>query len=405
MAMVGERYARGDWITPGLIRFGTAVGLLLSLIAIGLALATASGTLDAIGRPLGTDFTSFWAAGRLALGGRAVDAYDWAIIRAAQQELHGGGGFFPWSYPPVFLLVAAGLAALPYLPALIVWQTGTLGLALVAVRAALPGRLALAAVVGSPLVLVCVGHGQTGFLTAALLGGGLLALPRRELAAGILFGLAAYKPQFGLLLPLALAAGGYWRAIAAAAATVAALLAVTLVVWGVPVWQAFLDGLPRTSDAVLLQGAAGYAKLASVFGAVRLWGGSVGLASACQLATFLAAAALCVAVWRRPADVRLKGAALLAGTLLSTPYVLDYDLTLLGMAAVLIVSHGLDRGFGAWEKTLAALVWLLPAGGRVFASALHLPVGPALVAAVLGLAVARARDETAAAAEALPAPA
>ena len=68
-------------------------------------------------------------------------------------------------------------------------------------------------------MLVCLGHGQTGFLTAALLTGGVLCLERREALAGILFGLLAYKPQFGLLIPLVLVAGGYWRAIAAAGAT------------------------------------------------------------------------------------------------------------------------------------------------------------------------------------------
>src|SRR4029077_20364009 len=67
-----------------------------------------------------------------------------------------------------------------------------------------------------PAVLINVGHGHNGFLTAALLGGGLVVLDRRPLPAGILFGLMAYKPQFGLMIPIALAAGGYWRSFAAA---------------------------------------------------------------------------------------------------------------------------------------------------------------------------------------------
>ncbi len=40
--------------------------------------------------------------------------------------------------------------------------------------------------------------------------------------AGVLIGLLAYKPQFGLLIPLVLAVSGRWRVFAAAAATVAA---------------------------------------------------------------------------------------------------------------------------------------------------------------------------------------
>ena len=71
-----------------------------------------------------------------------------------------------------------------------------------------------------PSVLINVGHGQNGFLTAALLGGALVVLDRRPLVAGILLGLLVYKPQYGLMLPIVLAVSGRWRCFAAAAATV-----------------------------------------------------------------------------------------------------------------------------------------------------------------------------------------
>src|SRR5436309_2254785 len=67
-----------------------------------------------------------------------------------------------------------------------------------------------------PAVFVNLGHGHNGFLTAALLGGALVLLDRRPIVAGVLFGLMAYKPQFGLMIPLVLIATGRWRAFAAA---------------------------------------------------------------------------------------------------------------------------------------------------------------------------------------------
>jgi hypothetical protein len=51
-----------------------------------------------------------------------------------------------------------------------------------------------------PAVFVNIGHGQNGFLTAALLGSALLSLDRRPWLAGALIGLLAYKPQFGVLI-------------------------------------------------------------------------------------------------------------------------------------------------------------------------------------------------------------
>ena len=55
-------------------------------------------------------------------------------------------------------------------------------------------------------MLANITHGHNGFLTAALFGSGLPLLPTRPVHAGALLGLLAYKPQYGLLIPLALAA-------------------------------------------------------------------------------------------------------------------------------------------------------------------------------------------------------
>ena len=204
------------------------------MISVVTLFGTAEKTVDILGRPLGTDFTSFWSAGRLALDGRAAEAYDWPVLFALQKQMHGVEHLYPWSYPPVFLTVVAGLAVFPYLPALVVWQVSTLFGALVAAWAALPSRLGVVAAIGCPTVFVCLGHGQTGFLTAALFLGGLVALQRSEVWAGVLFGLMVYKPQLGLLIPIALASGGYWRAIATAIITIAALVGLTIWIWGIP---------------------------------------------------------------------------------------------------------------------------------------------------------------------------
>ena len=76
-----------------------------------------------------------------------------------------------------------------------------------------------------PAVLINIGHGQNGFLTAALLGGALVVLERRPIMAGFMLGLLVYKPQYGLLLPLVLAVSGRWKCFASAAVTVAAWIA------------------------------------------------------------------------------------------------------------------------------------------------------------------------------------
>src|SRR5579871_2929011 len=220
------------------------------------------GSFGSADAPLGTDFASFYAAGEAALAGDAKAAYDPAAHFARERALFGAATpFYAWQYPPVFLLVAAPLASLPYLPALLLWQGSSFLLYLAAmlaiVRAAVPGpahdlagvsppagvplvstSLLLAA--GYPAVFVNFGHGQNGFLTAALLGGGLVLLERRPALAGILFGLLAYKPQLAPMIPVALIAGARWRAVLGAVAAVAGLILVTLAAFGADTWRAFL---------------------------------------------------------------------------------------------------------------------------------------------------------------------
>jgi alpha-1,2-mannosyltransferase len=395
VASARERYASGEWLTPPLMTF-VAVAMIVGTVAsLVFLFGTASGTLDRLARPLGTDFSSFWTAGRMALEGRAALAYDWTSHWAMQRETHGIEMFFPWSYPPMFLLVAAAIAALPYVPALIVWQSASLLAALAAFRAILPQPRALLFAFGFPAVLVCLGHGQTGFLTAALLAAGVLALPRNETLAGIFFGLLAYKPQFGLLIPFVLLAGGYWRAIAAATATVLASVAVTTAIWGWPVWQAFLDSIPLTQKVVFETGNTGFEKFQSIFAWVGLWGGPLRLSYALQGIVTLGTLAGCVWIWWSPVAHRLKGAALLTGVLLSSPYVLDYDLPAFGLALALFVAHGLERGFQPWEKTTLALAWIMPVAAREFTRLTYVPIGFLSLAAIFLLILQRARAELA----------
>jgi alpha-1,2-mannosyltransferase len=113
----------------------------------------------------------------------------------------------------------------------------TLPLYLAAVFKALePAKLpvcpVLFATLAFPAVFINAMHGQNGFLTAALRGGGLLLLERRPLVAGCCFALLAYKPQFAFLIVPALLAGAHWRAMAAAAAALAGMTLGTLAVFG-----------------------------------------------------------------------------------------------------------------------------------------------------------------------------
>jgi alpha-1,2-mannosyltransferase len=232
-----------------------------------------------------------------------------------------------------------------------------------------------------PAVLINVGHGHNGFLTAALLGGGLVILDRRPLVAGILFGLMAYKPQFGLMIPIALAAGGYWRTFAAAAATAVLLTLLTTLVFGVQVWHAFFVGAEFTRTVVLEQGDTGWHKIQSIFSWARMWGAPVPLAYAIQGTATLVLAMASAWLWHGKAPYPLKTAGLCLAAILATPYTLDYDMMLLAPAIAFLAADGMTRGFGRWEKTALAALWLVPLVARTVPQVTLIPLGvPAMLA-------------------------
>ena len=387
-----DRFASGAWVDRSTVRVVSAATLAATLGLIALTLLTRNGTLDAWGRPIGTDFTLLWSAGRMTLSGGATEVYDWARHFAAQRAAHGGAdiGFAGWHYPPPFLLVAAPLATMPYLLSLLVWQAATLGACLAVVSRVLPGRDALLASLAFPAALVCLGHGHNGFLTAALFAGGLLVIDRRPLLGGALLGCLIYKPQFGLLIPFALVAGGHWRAIGGAVASACILSLLTLALFGPDPWLAFRDSLDLTRRVVVEDGATGWFKIVSAFSAVRLWGGSVAGAYAVQgIVTGLVLAATAW-LWRAGAALPLRAAALLAGSLLATPYVLDYDMMIIGPAIAWLAARGIRRGFLPWEKTILALAWFAPLAARHFALHAGVPAGFLATALLFGVAVRRA---------------
>jgi hypothetical protein len=399
MARWLDRLRSGDWLTRERMRLVALAVLIAAGGGLLYLAATAHGLSDFKGRPLGTDFASFYAAGTYVVDGHPLAVFDLAQHYAREQALFGSATpYYAWLYPPYFLLLVGALALLPYLPALLVWQGASLAGYLLAMRAlvwsaapqAASDRLWLLLACAFPAVLINVDHGQNGLLSAALVAGALTVLPRRPIVAGILFGLLVYKPQFGLVIPLALVAGGYWRAIFAAAATVALFTIVTTAAFGMEVWPAFLASA-RIARVVLLEsGEAGWYRVQSVLGWVHLWGGSVQLAYALQGAVMIAVAVTLVWLWREPARYALKAAGLALAMIVTALHSNDYDLMLLAPAIAFLAADGLERGFAPWQKTLLALMWIVPLVTRAVAKAALIPLATPIMLLAFGFLLQRA---------------
>jgi alpha-1,2-mannosyltransferase len=393
---VVEGLRTGSWLTLDRARVYCLILLAVYALSIVGGFLTANGLIDSSGRPLGTDFANIWSSGRLVLEGRAADAFDPAIQSAYQQDLLGmdRSRFYGWHYPPMFLAVAAVLALMPYLLGLLVWQATTAWLYVAVIQRtlsgiAIPSSTVVLAAVAYPASYACLLHGHNGFLTAALIGGGLLMLPTRPVLAGVLFGLLAYKPQFGLLIPVALVAVGAWRTIASAGCAVLVTVALSVAAFGVESWSAFFTFADFTRQTVLESGDAGWFKLQGVFPTVRMLGGSISAAYAIQAAAICALVAATFWLWRSEASNAQKAAGLILATMLATPYAFNYDTVMLGPAIALLVVDGVKRGFADYEKSLLTVLWVTPFVSRQLTQLVPFPFATFVCAVVFIILISK----------------
>lgn len=325
---------------------------MLWLLALLLA-AWAGGQIVVLAhfQPLGLDFLPLWTAGRMT-GSDPGQIYDFAVVTHAQAWLLPGLKWLrPFAYPPTALLLLAPLGRLPFWVALGLWSALGLGVFLWASLALTRDRPWLTAVLAAlaPAAVLALVGGQSVLLAAGLAGLAIAQIGQRPRSAGVILALAAaLKPQALVLAPVALAACGAWEALAAAALAEAALVALSLVLFGPARWTEWLGCLPQFQAVIAATpGIAASlitpSTLATTLGltgaASALWRG------ACALAAV-------VLVWRsfaRSEAPAIRLAALGVGALMVSPYALVYDSALLVPAAVALAVRAIGGRDWSWR--------------------------------------------------------
>lgn len=376
---------RADWLTHERVRGYALLLVLASLVLAGVSFWRAM-------PPGTTDFLAFWGAGQLTAAGDPAAAYDLAAQQRVQSAT-GSSGWFAFVNPPPFLFVVAPLGVLPLPIAWVAWVALTWGLwCWVGIRA-FPRLWPL--VLAYPGALIAAGHAQTGLLTGALLVLAAHELSRRPRIAGAAIGALVIKPHLAVLAPFWLAAGGRWRAFAAAGLTAAGLLAAAWLTFGTATMLAYTDSWAASRQLVERLDPAFMLRMSTAFAQLRLlMGDGIALAGA----GLSAALALAVALtgWRRvPGDTSAVAAAALAATALASPYLFNYDLPFLVYPTLWLVLQGLERGFRPYEKLALVLLYFAPYATRAAAFPIGVNLMPLAALALLALIWTRAPTGTA----------
>lgn len=340
--------------------FGVALSLLL--FVRDFVTAQQSHGLSINGSAIwGRDFVNVFTSGRFVIEGRLADLYDKDAYRA-WQTAHFGWGIHDhmYSYPPVTLFYTPLFGAVPYLWALALWTIVSLLLFGLAARPWL-AREKLAEGLGLilPTTIVCVWAGHYGLIMGALWLAAWHHLETRPKLSGLMTGLMIIKPHMAVLMPILYLRRKAWTAIAAAAATVAVLVTLSILVFGVDLWRTYLESTSQSQLNLIHATHTFFAKMMPTLPpALFAYGFPAGFVWSAQA---VVATIVIILMWRfQPADPYRAGLAAAVATFLILPYAFNYDMTVVGLASLIILKQA-SREARIWRALMAAIVFLLPA--------------------------------------------
>jgi hypothetical protein len=392
------RRNRWQWLSGGLV---FALAILLDLrvchtIAaaqshrLWLDLRQGFGFRDPVCSTGYCDYPMFWLAGTIIRHAGPDILYDHArYLKFAYATLPYKSGFWPFIYPPTVLLVAAPLSFLPLVGGYYLSAAAAALLCVLLLRRAGIAWWRIALGILSPLAMWNLYLGQQiGLLCGVLLFAGLAAMRDQPVRSGLMLGLLCLKPQFALLVPVAVLASRSWRTLCAGALLLALLLLLSLRCGGVAAWLAY-SGAGRAAATTLLDQHIQPTGI-TVFWMLRSLSMPLTPAYACQALASCGAACACWHLWSRPvADRQGRAAITVFLSFLATPYGLNGDLAIFSILLVVLL-----RPRSPWRNAALAWLGLLPIYmPRVTHAVGILPTAVLILTAVLLVWRMRAPDQ------------
>jgi hypothetical protein len=277
---------------------------------------------------LNSDFRGLWSFAKFAREQPVKLIYQAPALQAFQQQIFPAfRSFFPFQYPPSFLLPLWPLGAFDYPAAQAVWSLAGLAAMIAAALIAFPLKqrwFSIFALLAAPASLLNGIGGETGYFTTAMLLAGFAWLPSRPVLAGIAFGVLTLKPQLGWLVPLALLARRDYRAFASACLVALAFAAISCGVFPAKLWLDWLRALPAYQAQYAAAKALSLNADISLAGNLVRMGAAAGTGWAAQALAGLAGAGAVFFAFRR-APYPIAVAVLLTGTCLCAPHARVYD--------------------------------------------------------------------------------
>lgn len=312
---------------------------------------------------VGRDFLNVWTGGRLAIGHELGRLYDYQAYMNWQAARFGPLDDLNYSYPPHSLFLATPFAVLPYGWALAAWTLLGLAFFYWAARPYTRNSLFGLGAVLTPAAFANIWFGHYGFVIGGLWLLFFSSLERRPVRTGVLAALLTLKPHLGLLIAVVMVLRRQYLAITVAIAATLCLVLLSGMLFGFSLWHDWLFVTSRVQQAIMTAPWPRFyfLMMPSAFIALHRFPDWIALVG--QIACAAGGAAL---FWKgrgaAPRDLAFIAA---TATALMSPYIFNYDLTVVCLGFVLCLYRCWPR-LGEWEKRALWLAFAVPLFGIVF---------------------------------------
>ncbi len=332
--------------------------------------------------PVGGDYLQEYVGGYLVSRAAQRDQlYDPATCRSMQHDAEWLGfqweteHYFPMVYPPFYYAAVSPLSNLEYAAAArlwLLWMVLALATSLLLLQQAtrLPTGLLLVVCITSP-VLLSLTTGQKGTLLLLILTATFALWKNgKPFAAGAIFALIAFKPHLGLPIGLFMLVRREWSFVLGTFCALAFLIGGSLLT-GMELCKDYIDVCLGFGQYVQ---SGGY-HLEQGFSFWSFWQLALGEAMVARVATLACSLAVLLAVaWcvRRAAaladgDQALRAfSAMVLATVLVSPHLYSYDLTMLVLPLGLLASLALRPAAASQDYVAPAALAAVLLGSNIW---------------------------------------
>ncbi len=387
------------------IRAYSTAFLLVTVLGWLFNAVTGQGLLDRWGQIIGTDFAVNRAAAQLIAENRGAELYlftsdyhfpalDGIVARTVSPQVVQGN--FPFFPTPVLTLPYLPLAFLPYLAGYAIWVLLNVVLLFAVLRMLRPyvallrgpdSRLAVFVILSFFPVLETLMDGQLSLLSFAMIALVYVAWKQgRDGLAGLALGSLVYKPQLILVILLYCLVSRRWRTLVVAGITAAALALLSFLWIGPLGVQRYLSLAGTFGQLAFIPGFKLWNQH-SLYGFFALLTHDPNLTQFLTLAVCAPVVLALLYAWSRNRELEQQYSLAVLATLLVTPHLFGYDLTLLILPGVLQVDRlQREKSHARTWTVVLTLAYLAPLLSREVALLLGIQLSVPILGAWLCLA-------------------